>query len=92
MVVNFLKLDGGDGGKIEYMIEASLETRGGLFKKSNILTNHILPVPLIAKININTDGIEGPRESSIHWPKLEENGSKCVLSARIPHGGCIRGK
>lgn len=85
-------MEGSDGGKIEYMIEASLETPGGLFKKSNILANHIIQVPLIAKVNINEDGLERHRESSIRWPKIEENVNTSVLSARIPHEGCIRGK
>lgn len=85
------QLEGSDGGKIEYMIEASLETPGGLFKKSNVLANHIIQVPLIAKVNITENGLERHRESSIRWPKIEENVNTCALSARIPHEGCVRG-
>jgi len=74
------------------MIEASLETPGGLFKRSNVLANHIIQVPLIAKVNITENGLERHRESSIRWPKIEENVNTCALSARIPHEGCVRGK
>ncbi|KAF1796193.1 hypothetical protein FB192DRAFT_1405647 [Mucor lusitanicus] len=91
-VPSYRNLEGSDGGKIEYMIEASLETPGGLFKKSNVLANHIIQVPLIAKVNITENGLERHRESSIRWPKIEENVNTCALSARIPHEGCVRGK
>ncbi|GAN03223.1 hypothetical protein MAM1_0036d02674 [Mucor ambiguus] len=87
-----LQLEGSDGGKIEYMIEASFETPGGLFKKSNVLANHIIQVPLIAKVNITENGLERNRESSIRWPKIEDNINTCALSARIPHEGWVRGK
>lgn len=87
-----MQLEGSDGGKIEYMIEASLETPGGLFKKSNVLANHIIQVPLIANVNVTENGLERHRESSIRWPKIEENINTCALSAKIPHEGCVRGK
>ncbi|CAO0794309.1 unnamed protein product [Mucor circinelloides] len=91
-IPSYRNLEGSDGGKIEYMIEASLETPGGLFKRSNVLANHIIQVPLIAKVNITENGLERHRESSIRWPKIEENVNTCALSARIPHEGCVRGK
>ncbi|KAK4518271.1 uncharacterized protein ATC70_001623 [Mucor velutinosus] len=91
-IPSYRNLEGSDGGKIEYMIEASLETPGGLFKKSNVLANHIIQVPLIAKVNITENGLERHRESSIRWPKIEENINTCALSAKIPHEGYVRGK
>jgi hypothetical protein len=82
-------LEGSDGGKIEYMIEANLETAG--FLKRSIQATHIIQVPLIGRVNINENGLERTRESSIRWPKNEENANTCVLSAWIPHEGCMRG-
>jgi hypothetical protein len=83
-------LEGSKGGKIEYMIEANLETAG--FLKRSIQATHIIQVPLVAKVNINEHGLERTRESNIKWPKHEDNANACVLSAWIPHEGCIRGK
>lgn len=85
-------MEGSDGGKIEYMIEATLESLGGLFKRPTVQASHIIQVPLVGKINVTENGLDRTRESSIRWPKNEDNANTCVLSACIPHEGCIRGK
>ncbi|KAG2230556.1 hypothetical protein BDF21DRAFT_498262 [Thamnidium elegans] len=89
-IPSYRYLEGGDGGKIEYMIEATLETSG--FLKRSVQATHIIQVPLVGNINVNEDGLDRTRESSIRWPKNEENANTCILSAWIPHQGCIRGK
>jgi hypothetical protein len=71
------------------MIEANLETAG--FLKRSIQASHIIQIPLVAKVSINENGLERTRESFIQWPKNEENANTCVLSACIPHEGCMRG-
>lgn len=73
------------------MIEANLEAASFLSKRS-IQASHVIQVPLIAKVNINEQGLEKAKESSIKWPKHEDNADACVLSAWIPHEGCLRGK
>lgn len=82
-------MEGSDGGKVEYMIEANLESSG--FLKRSIQATHIIQVPLVGKVNINEHGLERKRETSIRWPKHEQDVNTCILSAWIPHEGCIRG-
>jgi hypothetical protein len=85
-------LEGSDGGKIEYMIEANLEAVGGMFKRKNTVATHIIQIPLIGNTDVSKNGLHNPRESSIRWPKNEDNANTCVFSAWIPHEGCVRGK
>lgn len=89
-IPSYKNLEGSDGGKVEYMIEACLETAS--FLKRSIQASHIILVPLIGKVNIGDDELQKPRESSIRWPKNEENANTVELSAWIPCGGCVRGK
>lgn len=85
-------MEGSDGGKIEYMIEANLEALSGMFKRKSAIATHIVQVPIIGNIDVSKKELLNPRESSIRWPKNEENANTCVLSAWIPHKGCVRGK
>lgn len=80
---------GANGGKIEYMIEVSLESTRHF--KRTIHANHIITVPLVAVININEGELEKKRETNTSWPQREEDSNTCVLSAYIPHKGCLLG-
>ena len=64
------------------MIEASLETAG--FLKTSIQASHIIQVPLIAKLSVTENGLQKAKESSIQWPKNEQDINTCELSAWIP--------
>lgn len=79
----------GEGGKIEYLIEAGLEASG--FLKKSVLATHIISVPLIGNVNINENGLERTRDSTMRWPKNEQDQNTCVLYGWIPHEGILRG-
>lgn len=79
-----------EGGKIEYLVEATLEASG--FLKKSVLATHIISVPLIGNVNINVHGLERTRESTMRWPKNEDDKNTCILYGWIPHEGILRGK
>lgn len=83
-------MEGGEGGKVEYLVEASLEASG--FLKKSVLATHIITVPVIANININGNGLERTRDSTMRWPKNEDDINTCILYGWVPHEGILRGK
>lgn len=82
-------MKGGSGGKVEYMIEIRLGTKGHL-KKKIILAHQIITVALAAKLDITENGLKEEKESISAWPQ-EQGADVCLLSACIPHGGWLRG-
>lgn len=79
-----------DGGKIEYMVEAILETTRFMGQKKK--TAVYLPVPLIAKVNIAELHLREPKQTTTEWPKIEDEINKCRLHANIRRSGWMRGK
>ncbi|KAG2195366.1 hypothetical protein INT47_004474 [Mucor saturninus] len=82
-------IDGKDGGKIKYTVEIRLgSTR---FFKKIIRAKSSIALPLVAKVDIDMNGLEKQKETSISWPQEEKDEDMYVLSASIPHEGWLLG-
>jgi hypothetical protein len=78
-----------DGGRIEYMVEAILDS-SSMFKRK-VQASSITVVPLIAKINVDKEELNRPIEKNNRWPRNEAEANTCILNASIPRGGWVRG-
>ncbi|KAI8876146.1 hypothetical protein K501DRAFT_289048 [Backusella circina FSU 941] len=89
-IPSFCRREGVDGGKIDYMVVAILETAGFIGRTEK--AKAIIDVPLIAKVNVAEANLRKIKETSITWPRNEEEINQCRLHALIPGSGWMRGK
>ncbi|KAI8877742.1 hypothetical protein K501DRAFT_306112 [Backusella circina FSU 941] len=82
-------LEVGDGGKIEYMVEAILDT-ASVFKRK-VQATSITVIPLLSRINVDREELSRPMEKSSRWPRNEADANTCILTASIPRAGWVRG-
>ncbi|KAI7888036.1 uncharacterized protein EV154DRAFT_554186 [Mucor mucedo] len=82
--------EGGNGGKIEYMIEVRLESIG-FFGNTKPLARQIIIVKLLEKLDISKNRLIESQKSTDYWPVASREADMCQLSAYIPREGWLRG-